>query len=158
MDPFRTTTLSFDGAETAISAPLKIGALLTDLPAAASTLWDRVNVIDIYMPDGAGFSASEADVLNGANRFAVETPAGWEIIGAAQITLIAEHIYRLKTLLRGLNNSDDMVASTVPVGARVAVLDSGFATLDVDHRLYRERHTYRCVRCRPERRGGRAQI
>jgi len=132
MDPFRTTTLSFNGAQTTVSAALKIGALLTDLPSAPATLWDRVNAVDIYMPGGAGFSVSEADVLNGANRFAIETQAGWEVIGAAGVTLIAEDIYRLNTLLRGLNNSDDNIASTVPMGARVVRWNNGLATLDVD--------------------------
>ena len=131
LDPFHMTRLGFDGAEVHTTSPVRIGALLTDLHSAPVTLWDRSSVIDVYMPDGAGFSVSELDVLNGQNRFAVETEAGWEIIGAASVTLIGDQIFRLKGLLRGLNNSDDMMMKTVPVGARVVALGAGLSTLQI---------------------------
>ncbi len=132
LDPFRGTTVSFEGARAELSAPLKIGALLTDLPYHPPTLWDRITEIDIFMPLSAGFSVPEQDVINGANHFAIETPAGWEIIGAANITLIGDQTYRLTTLLRGLQNSDDMMAVTLSSGARIIKLDAGLATLSVD--------------------------
>ena len=48
------------------------------------------------------------------------------------MTLIAEQTYRLSGLLRGLNNSDDMMMETVPAGSRVVVLDGGLAALSID--------------------------
>ena len=132
LDPFRTTQISFDGQEVNLSAPVKIGALLTNLPFAPPVLWDRINNIEIYMPNGAGFSVAEQEVLNGKNRFAIETEVGWEIIGAAEVTLIAEETYHLSDLLRGLNNSDDMMMDEVAAGARVVVLNEGLATLPIN--------------------------
>ena len=132
LDPFRTSQISFDGREVNLSAPIKLGALLTNLPFAPPVLWDRSNSIDVYMPNGAGFSVSEQEVLNGKNRFAIETEAGWEVIGATDVTLIADQTYRLSGLLRGLNNSDDMMMDDVAVGARVVVLDEGLATLPIN--------------------------
>ena len=132
LDPFRTSQISFDGREVNLSAPIKLGALLTNLPFAPPVLWDRSNSIDVYMPNGAGFSVSEQEVLNGKNRFAIETEAGWEVIGATDVTLIADQTYRLSGLLRGLNNSDDMMMDEVAVGARVVVLDEGLATLPIN--------------------------
>lgn len=131
MDPFRTTVLSFNGESVSVSAPVKIGALLTALPFKPPFLWDRTSVIDIYMPDGAGFSVSEAELLSGQNRFAIETQTGWEVIGAAEVTLIAAQTYRLSGLLRGLSNSDDMMMTSVPAGARVVSLGGGLSSLAV---------------------------
>ena len=130
--PFRTSQISFDSGEANVSAPVKLGALLTNLPFAPPVLWDRRNSIEIYMPNGAGFSVSEQEVLNGKNRFAIKTEAGWEIIGAAEVTLIADETYHLNDLLRGLHNSDDMMMDEVAAGARVVVLDEGLSTLPIN--------------------------
>jgi len=131
-DPFRVTELGFQSERVTLNTPIKIGALLTDLSIQPATQWDRQSHIEIYMPYGAGFSVPELDVLNGANRFALETSQGWEVIAAANITLIGEQTYRLHTLLRGLNNSDDMMVEVIPAGARIVKLDNGLGTLRVD--------------------------
>ena len=106
--------------------------MLTNLPFAPPVLWDRVNSIEIYMPNGAGFSLSEQEVLNGKNRFAIETEAGWEIIGAAGVTLIGDDTFYLNDLLRGLSNSDDMMMEEVAAGARVVALAEGLTTLPIN--------------------------
>jgi len=84
------------------------------------------------MPDGAWFAISELAALNGGNRFAIETGGGWEIIGAADITLVGDRTYRLKTLLRGLSNSDDNMMVVIAEGARVVALDEGLIDLPID--------------------------
>lgn len=132
MDPFRTVTLSNLGQSVDVNRPLKIGTLLTELPFRTPLLWDRQSEIDIFMPEGAGFSVPELDALKGGNRFAVETEKGWEIIGAAEVTLIDHQTYRLKTLLRGLQNSDDMMVERILPGARIVNLDEGLGTLLID--------------------------
>jgi len=107
-DPFRQTEVGFQSERVTLKSSVKIGAL------------------------GAGFSVPEIDVLNGANHFAIETSRGWEVMAAANITLIGEQTYRLYTLLRGLNNSDDMMAEVIPAGARIVKLDDGLGTLRID--------------------------
>ena len=131
-DPFRATELGFQSERVTLNNPVKIGALLTDVPFQPATSWDRYSELEIYMPDGAGFSVPEIDVLNGANRFAIETSRGWEVIAVANITLIGELTYRLDTLLRGLNNSDDMMVEIIPAGARIVKLDDGLTPLPID--------------------------
>jgi hypothetical protein len=131
-DPFRATELGFQSETVRLNTSVKMGALLTELLIRPATHWDRQSQIEIYMPEGAGFSVPEIDVLNGANRFAVETSLGWEIIAAANITLIGEQTFRLDTLLRGVNNSDDMMIEVIPAGARVFKLDDGLGTLRID--------------------------
>ena len=131
LDPFRTSQFSFEDSETTASAPVKLGALLSSLRFAPPVIWDRSNSIYIYMPNGAGFSATEQEVLNGKNRFAIETETGWEIIGAVEVSLIGDQTYRLSALLRGLNNSDDMMMNEVASGARVLSLDEGLGTLTI---------------------------
>lgn len=111
---------------------LKLGALLTPLYFRPPILWDRLSEIDIYIPEGVWFAISEAEALNGGNRFAIETESGWEIIAAADVTLVGEGRYRLKTVLRGLSNSDDYMMDVIAAGARVVALDSGIANLPID--------------------------
>ena len=132
MTPFRPVEMSFAGESVTTDTQLKIGALLSPLPYAPPILWDRQSVIEVYMPDGAWFAVSEGAAMTGGNCFAIETDAGWEILGAADITLVGEGTYRLKTLLRGLSNSDDMMMDIIPPGARVVALDAGVADLPVD--------------------------
>jgi len=132
LNPFRAAEFSFGGASVSTAAPVKIGALLTPLSYQPPVLWDRLSEIEIYMPDGIWFAVSEAETLAGANRFAIETEAGWEIIGAAEVSLVGAQTYRLKTLLRGLRNSDDAMIPIIPAGARVVALDAGVANLPID--------------------------
>jgi len=164
-DPFRAAELSFQSETVTLNTPVKIGALLTDLSFRAATHWDHKSQIEIYMPEGAGFSVPEIDVLNGANRFAIETSQGWEVIAAANVSLISEQTYRLHTLLRGLNNSDDMMIGVILAGARIIKLDSGLGTLRIDEDFIGEvldisvssvgragvsaSHQYRAVHLRP---------
>ncbi len=131
ISPFRATQISMGTFETSLQAPLNIGALLSPLNRGPVTVWDRSNEIEIWMPTSAFFASPEADVLAGANRFAVETETGWEIVGAADITLIAPQTYRMRTLLRGLQNSDDYMMESVAAGARVVALDAGLTSLDI---------------------------
>jgi len=46
---------------------------------------------------------TEAEVLSGKNRFAIETERGWEVIGAANVTLIGNQTYRVSQMLRDVS-------------------------------------------------------
>jgi len=131
LDPFRTTTVSAAGGSAVVRSAVKIGALLSTMPRGPITVWDRRTAIDIWMPQESLFSKTESETLSGANRFAVETASGWEVFGAANVTLIGSQTYRLSRLLRGLNNSDDNMDNVIASGARILVLDAGLASLDI---------------------------
>lgn len=132
LSPFRTAELSFGDQKVSAITPVRVGTLLSSLSYRPPTLWDRVSALDIYMPEGVWFAVSEAEVFSGVNRFAIETETGWEIIAAADITLIGEGTYRFKTLLRGLSNSDDYMMEEIPAGARIVALGVGVVSLEID--------------------------
>ena len=131
MNPFRSTDISGAGETITLTSAVKIGALLSPLSRGPISFWDRTNELDLWMPSGALFAMTEDAVLAGANRLAIETSEGWEIIGVADATLIGAETYRLKTLLRGLQASDDMMVDEIAAGARVIVLDDAVGSLDV---------------------------
>ncbi|WP_427449929.1 baseplate multidomain protein megatron [Litorimonas sp. WD9-15] len=132
MDPFRPAILSLDSISVTVEAPVRIGGTTSDLRVGPIGVWDRTGELNIWMPGAQLVARSEADVMAGRNRFAIETAKGWEIIGAADIVLTGPESYRLKTLLRGLSNSDDGQVFRVPAGARIIALDGGLATLPVE--------------------------
>lgn len=131
MHPFRASEISGAGQTAKLMTPVKIGALLTPLRRGEAAVWDRVTELEIWMPIGSYFAVTEADVLAGVNHFALETEAGWEVIGAADVSLIAPETYRLSRLLRGLLQSDDNITDELAAGARVVALDDGVADLDI---------------------------
>lgn len=138
LDPFSAVTINVSQSEAILETPLRIGATLTNLPAGRPQLRDRASVIDVLIP-GLTLSALEDDVfLSGGNRFAVETPLGWEIIAARDATLVGSQTYRLSHLLRGLDGSDPFMAENVPSGARIVWLGAGIATLPLSDEWRRE--------------------
>jgi len=103
-----------------ISAPGFTGVLTRALPRGAEGRWDRAHVLHVRLRDGAVSSASPVAVLGGANRVAVETANGWEVLAFTQAELAPDGIWRLSGLLRGLGGSDPEGA---PGGAELVVLD-----------------------------------
>jgi hypothetical protein len=104
-------------------------------------LWSDTNInfigIDNYMPlvdlySSTMESVTDITLLGGANALAVETGAGqWEIVQAGAAELIAPGRYRLTRLLRGQRGTESAIASSVPIGARVVVLDTAVSPLPI---------------------------
>jgi len=81
--------------------------------------------LDVEVYSGALSSATEAQVLAGANAVAVETGAdAWEIIQFVNATLTAPRRYTLAKLLRGRRGTDAQIVSNLAAGARIVVLDA----------------------------------
>ncbi|MGE7418956.1 baseplate multidomain protein megatron [Methylobacterium tarhaniae] len=101
-----------------------IGRLTAELYPGPCARWDRVNSLHVEVPRGVELvSASEIDVLNGANVAALLTPSGeWEVLQWAQATLLAPGRYRLATLLRGQLGTDFALGAPTPAGAPFVVL------------------------------------
>ncbi len=137
LSPFTSTDIEAEGAFATVEAPLKMGALLTDIPSGPTTGFDREASFELLMADINLNSVSEEAVLNGANRFAVETPQGWDFIQMADITLIGPHRYRCETLLRGVG-SEGYSQKGVLSGARILWMGSGLAGLNLNPELIRE--------------------
>ena len=85
--------------------------------------------MDIELFAGALASEPEAAVLDGANRLAVQTPNGWEVLQFAQAVLMAEGRYRLQGLLRGQFGTDDDMAPHLLAGAHFVVLGAALVPL-----------------------------
>lgn len=99
-----------------------IGATASTLPAGPLFRWDRVTQLDVTVPDGFTLaSATELEVLNGANLAAVQTIPGvagsWELFQFATATLQSANTYRLTDLLRGQRGTDAAMVESLAAGA-----------------------------------------
>lgn len=98
-----------------VERPCAIGRLASGLFPHVSGRWQEISVW-VTVPGFRPVSASEAAVLNGANRALVETEAGWEMIQFLEAELVDVETYRLGKLLRGQQGSDDAMAASAPLG------------------------------------------
>lgn len=81
--------------------------------------WDDTNTVDIYLGNGAVYSVTELECLNGQNRFLI----GSEIIGAMNVTYQGNNVYRLSRLLRGLRGTEWAMGGHL-AGERAVYLNS----------------------------------
>jgi hypothetical protein len=100
------------------SSKATVGFATTALADAATEYWDRVSTVTVELLDGELESATEAAVLNGANRAYL----GGEIIGYKTATLGAARTYTLSTLLRGLRDTGSST-STHAIADEFVLLD-----------------------------------
>jgi len=115
---------SFTRLTTAV-APAIVGETLDDLPAGPVSRWDRAHAPRVRLLGGALSSASELRVLGGANAFAVRHESGaWEVLQFASAELVGEKTYLLSRLLRGQAGSEPAMASPLPAGSRVVLIDT----------------------------------
>jgi len=132
VNPFVDTQITEpNGAAVDLTAPVRIGVLLSDLAAGPVGRFDTANSVDILLPGVALASLSDVDVLSGGNLLAVETVHGWEILQAADIELIGVDTYRMSRLLRGQYGTDHVLGSTVQAGARTVYLGQGWQDIPV---------------------------
>ncbi len=123
-----------DGQERArLDAPASVGEIMTALPAGGFFgRWDFATRIDVRLYGGFLSSLSAADVLQGKNALAMQHANGkWEIVQFQEAVLTGTDTYTLKTLLRGVSNSDDAFSSPVDAGARFVLFDGSTQTMDM---------------------------
>lgn len=116
-----------------------IGDATTALGAFTQNIFDETNSVTVVMTRGTLASATELQVLNGANAAIL----GDEVIQFRDATLTAESTYKLTGLLRGRLGTE-WAASTHAVGDRFVMIDedttrvmpgaSGEYDLDRDYR------------------------
>ncbi len=112
-----------------LTAPAFVGQLVSTLASGFEGRWDNSSTVQLQLFSGTLSSAGAASVLNGTNRLAIETDAGWEVVGFTTATLGPDGSWTLTGLLRGLGGTPVTGASA---GARVVVLDDASVTLPVD--------------------------
>ncbi len=131
LTPFSDTVIEVAGESVDLRAPLRLGALLTDISPGPTAYFDRAAEFEILMAGGGLSSKSEEAVLAGANRFAVETARGWDILQMANITLIGPNRYHCSAILRGVG-SEGYSRQGVSAGARIVWLNAGIETLNLN--------------------------
>ena len=99
----------------------QMGLVRSGIAARPIGRWDRVSMLEVYMPGAALSSEPETSVLAGANRLLVETGSGWELIAFRTAELIEEDTYGLSGLLRGLRGT---TPGHISMDARCVILDS----------------------------------
>ena len=132
MAVFRSAATDGFALLTTFSTRARMGVLVADFYAGPVSRFDLGNALVIDIFSGTLESVTDITLLGGANALAVESSTGqWEIIQAGSTELIASGRYRLTRLLRGQRGTENAVASLVPTGARVVVLDTDVAPLPI---------------------------
>ncbi len=110
-----------------VATPATIGSAVSVLADADTTMFDRVNTVDVAVLGAATLaSVTEADVLNGANVVVL----GDEVLQFVNATLLSPGVYRLGTLLRGRLGTEVAVTTHV-AGERFVVIDAALAPLTI---------------------------
>lgn len=84
-----------------------IGETTTALEDANPGYWDLINTVTVVLKEGTLSSATESQVLNGANRALI----GDEVIAFQTATLTDTRTYTLTNLIRGLRNTERFTAN-----------------------------------------------
>jgi GTA TIM-barrel-like domain/Putative phage tail protein len=119
------------------TTPAVIGELVWELWPGPVDRWDEGNRIRVKLYGGALSSVTREALLNGANVFAIEAGAEWEIVQAANCLLVAPNEYELSSFLRGRLGSVHAIAAPHPVGARIIKLDQAIVRADISRRAAR---------------------
>jgi hypothetical protein len=91
---------------------------------------DRGASLRVNVRGGALAAVSERQMLAGANVGALRGPDGaWEIFAFAGAELVADGVYRLTLLLRGLGGEEHLARRSLAAGAVFVLLDSAVAPL-----------------------------
>lgn len=107
-----------------VTQAVEWGSLVaTPVAPASPWTWDEVNTLRVSMTVGEPESATDLEVLNGANRAALVSPDGTaEVVQWRTATQGSDGIWTLSGLLRGRRGTEDRIASR-GAGDRFIILD-----------------------------------
>ena len=129
---FKSPTLDGFLPVTTINRRATTGRLTQDFYRGAYSVFDMANTLEVVLASSGLASVPDEAVFAGANAFAVESSPGvWEVLQAANCTLIAPRTYRLTRLLRGQKGTEVNMGNPTPAGARFVVLDLGIYPLAI---------------------------
>jgi hypothetical protein len=134
--PWRSTVLSSSPSTQAyarrvlLDRPAQIATLLTPLSPGVSGRFDWSQPLDLDLPYGGLESAPKLSVLNGANRYSMQSQSGaWEIGAFVEAEETAPGRWRLSGLLRGLSGTEDAMTAGIAAGAAFVMLDDAVKPL-----------------------------
>lgn len=117
------------GRRIAVSEPSQMGQLLAPLKAGPVGRWDRGTQIEVEVFTGVLSGLPEGDILAGANRLALQTERGWEVMQFARAELVGARRYRLSHVLRGQFGTDAAMAEIAPAESLFTLLDDHLVPL-----------------------------
>jgi hypothetical protein len=114
-----------------IPTPTTVGRLTAPLAAGLVGRWDEVNRMTVAFEGVTPSSATAGAVLGGANRLAVQTEAGWEVVSFRSAQVTGSGAWRLSGLLRGQQGTEGATAAGAVEGAVVVVLDARLGRVEL---------------------------
>ena len=118
--------------KTILTVPATMGHTLTDLGPGPASRLDRATRLRVTLDSGELASATELQLLAGANVAAVRnSDGGWEVLQFEAATLVAPATYELSGLLRGQAGTEAEMRSPVAAGARFILLDASVARIEL---------------------------
>ena len=122
-----TTGFQLQGVVNAASI---IGTTLDDLAAGPTSRIDHGNRVTVKIGAGQLTSATQLQVLAGANVAALQTASGdWEVFQFTAATLVAPQTYQLAGLLRGQAGTEATMQPLLAAGAPFVLLSSSVTGL-----------------------------
>lgn len=144
-DPWPGTVAVFmDGVRVAsLTQPATLGETVAEFWPGPLNRFDQINTLTLKLYRGALLSVSDTALFSGANRLALQNTAGsWEVLQFGKAELIAENTWRVSHLLRGRQGSEQAMASPLPAGARVVLIDEALQQIALTPAEARLPHTY----------------
>lgn len=117
-----------------VDAPAVMGVTESALPRWQAGLWDRGPALQVRLYAGTLASASEAEVLNGANLMAIgpgTEGSDWELFQFQTATLIAPNTYALSLRLRGQGGTEALIPESWAAGMQIVALNGGPQQIDL---------------------------
>ena len=112
-----------------VERPCLSGQLLAPLaPAPSGRIVEQAPTL--VLDRGGLESVTEAALLAGANRLAIQTGETWEIVQFRDAILIGDGIWQIAGLLRGQNGSE--TNADIPAGSRFVLFDTAPVTFPVE--------------------------
>ncbi|MDJ1463397.1 glycoside hydrolase/phage tail family protein [Nitratireductor sp. GZWM139] len=119
--------------DTLLVTPATAGVTLEDLYAGPIWRWDRGNTLTVRLVSGALYSATERQVLDGANAALVENEDGeWELLQFAEVAALGDGAFALTGLLRGQRGTEHAMRAPVPAGARFVLVNEALQQWTLD--------------------------
>ena len=118
---------------TQITDASTVGTLQSGLPQRSPDQWSFGTPVDVSLPYGELFAATDADVLNGANLAAVRNQGDkdWEVLQFRDADLIGPGLYRIDGFLRGQFGTEFAIPVDYLPGADFVLLDGSAAQIDL---------------------------
>lgn len=114
---------------TMLNASASFGITQTALAAAQSGLWQRSAPLRVKLATGILSSASQLEVLTGANLAAIGSGTDWEVIQFTDAVLVAPDTYEIRQILRGQAGS--LIPDLWPIGSEFVLIDAALQQLSL---------------------------